>query len=212
MPTPTPTPTPSPTPTAKPTNKPDVQPVPEPEEKGLPFTDISENDWYYSAVKLAYEQGLMFGTGEVRFTPNQPLTRGMAVTVLYRMAGKPEANAAVPFTDLRNGSYYEKAVRWAYHNGIAAGRTGTSFAPNEPITRQELAILLYHYSGDSAEQDPLAAFRDNGKVSAYARPALCWAVKSEIIFGKGSGILDPLGPATRAEAASMLMRYWRLAQ
>ena len=135
----------------------------------------------------------------------------MAVTVLYRMTGEPETDADVPFTDLRNGSYYEKAVRWAYSNGIVAGRTETSFAPNAFITRQELATLLYHYSGGSAEQDSLTAFKDSGKISGYARPALCWAVENGIVSGKGNSILDPLGKATRAETASMLMSYCSLA-
>lgn len=172
----------------------------------LPFTDVQERDWYYEAVKSAYEQELLFGTGETVFSPNQSLTRGMAVTVLYRMAGEPETDADVPFTDLRNGSYYEKAVRWAYSKGIIAGRTEASFAPNAFITRQELATLLYHYSGSSTAEGALTAFKDHGKVSGYARPALCWAVESGIVSGKGNGVLDPIGKATRAEAASMLVK------
>lgn len=173
----------------------------------LPFKDVQESDWYYDAVKFAYEQGLLFGTGETVFSPNQSLTRGMAVTVLYRMAGEPETDADVPFTDLRNGSYYEKAVRWAYSKGIIAGRTEENFAPNAFITRQELATLLYHYSGGSAGQDSLTAFKDSGKISGYALPALCWAVENGIVSGKGNGILDPLSKATRAETASMLRKF-----
>lgn len=178
----------------------------------MPFTDVREKDWYYDAVKFVYEQGLLLGTGEARFAPNQPLTRGMAVTALYRLAGMPESDTAIPFRDVEGGSYYEKAVRWAYGKKIVAGRDETSFAPDVPIARQELAALLYYYRGGSAEKDTLTAFRDNEKVSAYARPVLCWAVESGIVSGKGDGILDPLGSATRAEVASMLMRYCSFAQ
>lgn len=171
------------------------------------LTDVKSGAWYYDAVKYAVDRGLFYGTSDTAFSPDATMTRGMLTTVLHRMAGEPETDADVPFTDLRNGSYYEKAVRWAYSNGIVAGRTETSFAPDEPITRQELATLLYHYSGGSAEQDSLTAFKDSEKISGYARPALCWAVESGIVSGKGNGILDPLGKATRAETASMLKEF-----
>lgn len=182
-----------------------VEVVPEPVK--LPFTDVRESDWYYDAVAFVYERGLLLGTAADKFAPHQSLTRSMAVTILYRLAGEPETNVSIPFTDVEDGSYYEKAVRWAYGQGIVAGRTQTDFAPDALLTRQELATLLYRYSGALAPEDTLTAFLDGEQSSDFARPALCWAVDRGIVSGRGNGILDPLGSSKRAEAAAMFMRY-----
>lgn len=173
----------------------------------MSFRDVQERDWYYDAVQFVYERGLLVGTKADEFAPNLSLTRCMAVTILYRLAGEPEPDGAIPFEDVKDGSYYEKAVRWAYSKGIVAGRTETSFEPDTPITRQELATLLYRYSEGFAGTDSLTAFGDGEKVSGYARPALSWAVESGIVSGRDDGTLDPLGSATRAETAAMVMRY-----
>ena len=98
-------------------------------------------------------------------------------------------------------------MRWAAENGIVAGRSETKYAPNDPVTRQELAVILYRYAGSPVSEGSLDKFADRNKVSNFAKPALCWAVEQGIISGKGNGILDPKGRATRAEVASMLMRY-----
>ena len=149
----------------------------------------------------------MAGTGETTFSPNTATTRGMIAAILYRLEGKPETNASMSFTDIGPGEYYSEAIAWAAEQGIVAGYSETLFGPDDPVTREQLVSMLYRYAGSPKTTENLEAFTDSKKASKYAKPALCWAVETGILSGKGNGILDPQGKATRAEVASVLMRY-----
>jgi len=177
--------------------------------EALPFTDVKASDWYADAVKYVYEKGMMTGTSETAFSPGKATTRGMVVTVLHRMEGEPAASGAL-FPDVAADSYCAAAVAWASAAGIAEGYPSGSFAPNDPVTRQELAVILYRYivykGMPVAPAGDLSAFADMGQVSAYAREAMGWAVGAGIIQGVAKTAIDPNGGATRAQAAVMLMR------
>lgn len=189
-----------------PDDKPDV-PDDKPEPWENPFTDIAENDWYYSAVQFAAENGLFYGTTNTTFSPSSDMTRGMLATVLYRLAKTPETAVDQSFQDVAGGQYYTEAVAWAAEKGIVNGYGNGNFGPGDSITREQLAVMLWRYAGKPESAGKLNSFTDASKVSDYAVPALQWAVEQKIVTGKGSGILDPKGNATRAEVATMLMRY-----
>ena len=180
-----------------------------PEE--LPFIDVSETDWFYESVAYVFFNGLMNGTSDTTFTPNGTTTRGMIVTILYRLAGSPETAAWSPFQDVDPAQYYAKPIAWAAWNGIVNGKTATSFAPNDPITREQMAAILYRYASsqnmDVSERGNLNQFSDQGKISEYARESLAWANGAGLITGKGGGILDPQGPAVRAQVAAIFQRF-----
>ncbi len=178
---------------------------PSPEE--LPFTDVREKSWYENAVRFVYFNGLMAGTSETLFSPEASTTRGMIAAILWRLEGKPESTVPMTFTDVAPGAYYYDAIAWAAERGIVAGRSEKSFAPNDLITRQELAAMLHRYAGSPEAGGGLDQFADSDKASKYAKPALRWAVEAGILSGKGNGVLDPGGKATRAETASVLERY-----
>lgn len=174
-----------------------------------PFDDVKPGDWFYSAGRFAHHRNLFFGTSETTFSPEQTMTRGMLAAVLWRMAGEPEPpeNRDDPFVDVDAEQYYASAVYWARENGILYGVGQNRFAPEEPVTREQLATVLYRYAGSPETAGELEGFADAGKVSSYARNAVEWAVERKILAGKGNGILDPRGSATRAEVAAVLMRY-----
>lgn len=183
-----------------------------PQPVELPFTDVAKGAWYYDAVKFMYENGLMAGTGEDTFSPNMTTTRGMIVTILWRLEEKPQSAAAATFADVKPGSYYYDSVRWAAEQGIVKGKSAASFAPDDPITRQELAAILYRYAqlggrGGIQNGTEILRFPDTGEVADWAKEAMTWTVDQEIISGRGNGLLAPKANSTRAEAASMLMRY-----
>lgn len=169
-----------------------------------PFTDL-RGHWAEEAVLEAVEKGLFQGTSSTTFSPDKTLTRGMMVTVLHRMAGTPAAGQSSPFADVAADAYYADAVAWAAEKGIVLGVSETRFAPDAPITRQQLAAVLYRYSGSPAASGDLSAFPDQGEVAEYAVSAMKWAVGSGIIQGSGGKLL-PTGQATRAQAAVMLLR------
>ncbi len=176
-----------------------------------PFTDVKEGDWYHESVAYVFQKGLMTGTSNTLFSPGLTTTRGMIVTILYRMEGSPEAPGWTPFADVAQGKYYAEPVAWAAWNGIVNGKTAATFAPEEPITREQLAAILYRYAKvkgyDLSAQGNLNQFSDRGKIQTYAREALSWANAEGLITGKGQGILDPGGPATRAQVAAILQRF-----
>ena len=179
------------------------------------FSDVSANAWYASAVQYAVEHGLMAGVGNGRFGPEEPMTRAMLVTVLWRYAGRPEAGKN-PFTDVPAGQWYTEAVTWAAENGVVSGVGNGRFAPNGNITREQMASILFRYAKltglDTSKRGELAGFPDEGQVSSWAREALSWAVGEGIISGTAEGgrtILKPQGNATRAQVASILMRFIR---
>ena len=175
-----------------------------------PFRDVSKNDWYHDAVAYVYENGLMSGTSRTEFSPNSATTRGMIVTILWRQAGKPVVNYAMRFEDVASGSYYEEAVRWAASIGVVNGYSETAFGPADPITREQLAAILYRYAKyqdkDVTASASLDSFSDAASVSGYALDAMRWGCGMKLING-ANGKLDPTGLATRAQVAAILQRY-----
>ena len=179
-----------------------------------PFTDVSENDWFFNDVKFVYQNGLMNGTSATTFSPEGTTSRGMIVTILWRMAGSPDMEDKIwgyPFADVDATAYYGTAVYWARLNGIAGGYDDATFGPNDPITREQMAAILYRYAQykgyDVSAKADLNKFTDADEISNYALEALQWANAEGLINGKGDGVLDPKGQATRAEAAAILMRF-----
>lgn len=178
----------------------------------LPFTDVNTGDWFYDYVAYVYANGLMDGTSATTFEPNGTMTRAMLVTILWRMEGEPIVNYLMPFTDVDGGAWYAEAVRWASSEGIVEGVSDTEFAPNEAVTREQFAAILYRYAqydGMDAVtlEENLGGFTDADSISEYAVPALNWAVGEGIITGTTATTLEPQGTATRAQAAAMLMRF-----
>ena len=181
-----------------------------PAASALPFNDVAYTSWYYDAVKFVYDKGIMDGVSYYRFAPDATITRGMVVTMLWRMAGEPY-EAAAGFTDVAAGRYYTTAVAWAARNGIVEGMTATTFAPDQAITREQLASILYRYAkwlGFSGYGSDISGYTDAGKVSSYAYDAMSWAVRSGVVTGTSARVLDPQGTASRAAAAQMFMNFY----
>ena len=180
------------------------------EQAPLPFPDVTEGDWFYDAVRYAYETGLMDGVGDNLFAPNSQTTRAQLVTILYRLAGEPEPGGDSGFSDVAAGTWYTDAVVWAAENGIVNGTTDTTFAPGEDITREQLVTVLYRYAEskgyDVSASADISGYPDAGQVQDYAQPAMAWAVAEGIVEGV-DGNLNPTGDATRAQIATILMRF-----
>lgn len=177
----------------------------------VPFNDVSYGDWYYDAVQFVYSRGIMDGVDYYKFAPNGTITRGMILTMLWRMAGEPFEMPVTSFTDVEIGRYYTTAVAWACRNGIADGMGETKFGPNDAITREELVTLLYRYAqyfGHSCIGTSIEGFADAGSVSSYAYNAMCWAYKAGVVTGTTGSRLNPQGTASRAEAAQMIMSFY----
>lgn len=177
----------------------------------VPFNDVSYGDWYYNAVQFVYSKGIMDGVDYYKFAPNGTITRGMIVTMLWRMAGEPFEMPVTSFTDVEIGRYYTTAVAWACRNGIADGMGESTFGPNDAITREELVTLLYRYAqyfGHSCIGTSIEGFADAGSVSSYAYNAMCWAYKAGVVTGTTGSRLNPQGTASRAEAAQMIMSFY----
>ena len=177
---------------------------------GVPFVDV-EKHWALDAIKYAYEKGLMNGVEDDKFAPDATLTRGMLVTVLYRMAGAPEVTGEGKFADVAASDWYAAAVKWAADNGIVDGVSDSAFAPKANITREQLAAMLYRFaqymkyaSGDTAALDK---FEDAASVSDWAEAAMQWAVGAGLVSGRTDTTIVPGGTATRAESATLLMRF-----
>lgn len=183
---------------------------------GKHFTDVGAPDsWMHEGIDYAVKNGLFNGTGKNTFSPNANMTRAMLVTVLYRMEGSPSvAGIANSFNDVKAGQYYYDAVLWASSNGVVNGVGAGKFAPNNNVTREQMATILYRYSEkkgiDVSDKADISAFPDSGKVSSYAEDAIAWANGAGLIGGTNKGgkvVIDPLGNATRAQVATILMRY-----
>lgn len=177
----------------------------------VPFNDVSYGDWYYNAVQFVYSKGIMDGVDYYKFAPNGTITRGMILTMLWRMAGEPFEMPVTSFTDVEIGRYYTTAVAWACRNGIADGMGESTFGPNDAITREELVTLLYRYAqyfGHSCIGTSIEGFADAGSVSSYAYNAMCWAYKAGVVTGTTGSRLNPQGTASRAEAAQMIMSFY----
>ena len=170
------------------------------------FTDLDPNGWYHDGVNYMIENGMMNGVGNGMFEPNGSVTRAMLVTILYRQAGSPKVTGDNPFIDVKPNKYYTDAVIWAFQNGIVNGTTPTTFEPEEPVTREQIATILYRREGAPEVKQDLSAFVDTDQVSSYAHAAMQWAVAKGVIKGDGNR-LNAKGDATRAEIATMLMRY-----
>lgn len=173
------------------------------------FTDVKDSDWFASAVKYAYEKGLMSGTGNGIFSPNTATNRAMIVTILYRLEGSPAVSGTSSFTDVASGTYYADAVAWAAQNGIVSGYGNNQFGPTDNITREQLAAILYRYAqykgNDTTASADLTAYTDAGTISAYAKTALSWANAQKLINGTSTTTLSPKQTATRAQVAQILM-------
>ena len=180
-------------------------------ETPLPFTDVTEGDWFYDAVCYAYETGLMDGVGDNLFAPNSQTTRAQLVTILYRLAGEPEPGGDSGFADVETGTWYTDAVAWAAQNGIVNGVSDTEFAPGDDITREQLAAILYRYAAcqgyDVSQRADLSGFGDAESISGYAQEALSWAHAQGLVLGFEDGSLRPQGTASRAQIAAVLMRF-----
>lgn len=180
----------------------------------LPFTDVPEGYWAYGAIQYVYGEGLMAGTSGSTFSPEGTTTRGQIVTILWRLSGSPVVNYAMDYNDVAEGSYYAEAIRWATSEGIAGGYGGGVFGPDDPITREQLAVMLHRYAQHEGydvsigEDTNILSYADAFTVSEYAVAALQWACGAGIISGTGDGsTLTPQGGATRAQAATVLMRF-----
>ena len=180
-------------------------------EAPLPFPDVTEGDWFYDAVRYAYETGLMDGVGDSLFAPNSQTTRAQLVTILYRLAGEPEPGGDSGFSDVAAGTWYTDAVAWAAQNGIVNGTTDTTFAPGDDITREQLAAILYRYAAyqgyDVSQRADLSGFGDASSIRGYAQEALSWAHAQGLVLGFEDGSLRPQGTASRAQIAAVLMRF-----
>lgn len=179
-----------------------------PAPAALPFTDVKSGNWFYDAVKYAYAQGLMTGTSATTFAPNGTMNRAMIVTVLYRLEKSPAVTGASKFTDVPAGQWYSDAVAWAAANKIVNGYDETTFGPMNAVTREQMAAILFRYEQvkgleNVTLEENLNRFPDQNKISAYAIPALQWAVGQKIINGNADGTLDPTGTATRAQVAQI---------
>ena len=177
------------------------------------FDDVLPDNWAYEAVEYVNEKGLMSGVGGGSFSPGQPTTRGMLVTILYRMEGEPEYEntGTIRFTDVNDDAWYAKGVYWAAENGIVKGVGDGRYLPEDPVTREQMAAIFHRYAGykgyDVTAQGDLSAFTDAASVGDWAREALIWAVDRELINGMGDGTVNPRGTATRAQTAAILMRF-----
>ena len=172
-----------------------------------PFADVSEGDWYYEAVQFVQERGLMNGYSDGRFGPNDTLSRAQLAQILFNKEGRPGVNYLLTFSDVASEAWYTEAIRWAASQGIVGGYGDGTFGPNDPITREQLAVMLWRYSGSPAATGKELHFNDTDEISGFALEALRWAVENGILNGYGDGRLGSQGQATRAQVAQMLKNF-----
>ena len=179
----------------------------------LPFTDVIESDWFFENVKYAYENGLFNGISETEFGPQIEMNRAMLVTVLYRAEGEPAVNKSIPFADVDINAYYSNAVIWAQQNGIVNGVTENEFAPDDNITREQVAAILFRYAEykgydvSVGKDTNILSYTDAESVSEYAIASVQYAVGAGLMKGKSNTTLNPQDNATRAEIAAILQRF-----
>lgn len=171
------------------------------------YTDLDMGAWYHDGVHYCLDEGLMDGVGSGIFAPNATTSRAMIVTILWRLQGSPEVEAAETFTDVAPDAWYAKATAWAVAEGVADGYGEGLFGPNDAITREQLAAMLWRYAARPESEGGLSAFADGAEVSVWAQQAMSWAVSLGLINGVDSDRLDPKGQATRAQTATILMRF-----
>ena len=188
-------------------------PLPPDHSLGLPFTDVPATAWFHPAIEFVFRNNLFTGTTATTFSPNTSMTRGMFVTVLHRLDGNPEVDSGGTFTDVQNPEvFFFNGVTWASENGIVAGFEDGTFRPNEPVTREQMAAIMYRYATFSENDmsttgDALDLFPDRANVSSFALDSMRWAVSHEIIRGSAGGLLLPRNTATRAEVAQIILNY-----
>lgn len=174
------------------------------------FSDI-EGHWAEEQIYEAVELGFLSGTSEHTFSPDIPMSRGMFVTILYRMAGEPEVSGASSFTDVPQGSWYEKAVLWSVQRSISYTQSGTAFGANENATREQIVTILYRYARtmgyDVSRFAEITGFSDSSEISASSVHAVSWAVANQLITGKDGNRFEPKASATRAEVIAVIMRF-----
>ena len=178
----------------------------------LPFADVPEGYWAYDAIQYVYGEGLMAGTSGSTFNPEGTTTRGQIVTILWRLSGSPVVNYLMDYSDVSLDSYYAEAIRWATSEGIVGGYGGGLFGPNDAITREQLAVMLWRFAQHTdydTTQGGMAIreYADYEQISDFALEALDWAVSAGIISGTSATTLSPSGSATRAQVAVILMRF-----
>ena len=170
------------------------------------FSDVAADAWYGEAVMYCRDNVLMNGTSQTTFTPDATMTRAQLCAVFYRMAGSPEVSGADAFADTPAGAWYEDAILWAGQNGIMSGYTAASFGPNDPVTRAQIAAILWRYAGQP-DSDAAENYTDETSIPSWADTAVDWAQASGTITGMADGSFQPNGRATRAQVAVILMRY-----
>ena len=171
------------------------------------FIDTDRSAWYHDGIHYCVEQGLMVGTRKTTFSPNNATTRGMIVTILWRLEGSPLVSTSLNYDDVKPEDWYGEAVRWADSAGVVTGYGNGKFGPNDTITREQMAAMLWRYAGSPKADGSLFSFVDGEQTSDWARPAMIWAVEQGLITGVGNDRLEPRGQATRAQAATILMRF-----
>lgn len=179
-----------------------------------PYTDVESGQWFYEAVRFAHSSGLMNGTTDTTFEPTAPLTRAMMAQILYNLEGRPGLENEVlgyPYADVPGDAWYADAVYWARLKDLVSGYSAETFGSNDPVTREQLAAVLYRYAAfrgeDVSAKADLSAFPDGSSASGWAAESLGWAVKEGVLSGKDGGRLDPTGTATRAEVAQMFLNH-----
>ena len=180
------------------------------------FTDVDRNEYYHEGIDFVVSRGYMIGMGGAKFQPDTEMSRAMLVTVLYRIAGEPAVKGTAPFRDVEKNSWYTNAVIWAYQNNVTNGVSATEFAPEQNVTREQMVTFFARYAKlagvDTSATGSLSAFVDASSVSAYAVPAMTWAVSVGLINGVGENKLDPTGNSTRGQVATVIVRYATLVQ
>ena len=179
----------------------------------LPFGDVDDGDWFADAVRFVYENGMMNGVSETGFAPHATTSRSMIVTILYRLEGEPVVDDAMDFADVAGDAWCTDAVRWAAGEGIVGGYGDGLFGPDDPVTREQLAAILYRYAVykgydvSVGEDTNILSYDDFADLSEYAIPAMQWACGAGIVNGTSESTFTPQGEATRAQVAAMMMRF-----
>ncbi len=173
------------------------------------YSDVSANAWYAVAVDEVSHRGIMKGTSDLTFSPNASMSRGMLATTLNRLAGEPHSTAGLFFQDIEAGTWYIDSVIWCAEHEYMVGTDSTHFSPDLPLTREQLATVLWRYAGKPpASSSVTASFTDNASVSYWARGGVSWCVYAGLLNGKPNNLLDPQGTVTRAEMAQVLLNYF----
>lgn len=176
-----------------------------------PFTDVSQDAWYYRTIETCCLNGWMNGVSKTEFQPGTQMSRAMLVTVLYRTERNPATGGSIPFADVPSDAWFTDAVVWAYGIGIIKGTSPTTFCPDSAISREEMVTIFYRYAQamdhDTSGLTDLSEYTDVGKISDWALDAMVWAVASRILHGVGGDKLDPKGISSRAECAEFTVRF-----